>query len=58
MGSISSRNRLRLFSRRRNDKRQTGARGVQVAPVPAGKSASDVPAYAPVTEVAGPGPGC
>ena len=44
-------------TRSRNDTRQTGARAVQVAPVPAERSASDAPAYAPGTEAARSAPG-
>ena len=49
---------LPAFSTRsRNDTRSTGTRVVQIAAVPARKSASDAPACAPVTEEARPGPG-
>ena len=44
-------------TRSRNDTWQTGARAVQVAPVPAEKSVSDAPACAPGTEAARQAPG-
>ena len=44
-------------TRSRNNMRQTEARAVQVAPVPAEKLASDAPACAPGTEAARPAPG-
>ena len=53
----SSRSRLLFSKQSRKDTRKIRARAVQVAPVPAGKSASDAPACAPGTEEARPAPG-